>query len=184
MHLILIVGAAVIAGIALFGLVVGLGTLAVRWLKLPAEPTEEAVYEPPTPAIVVDGDPAAARARAAGFLAAAALGQRARAVLLHAREVGELAEWVADNRPSSAEEVRNQAKAAATAVEQARAAFAAGDEAALAAAEAAERAAAAHVDALAAGLPDMHAVERRRLIRLTAALFVAVLLAVGAMCLH
>ena len=46
-QLIVVVAFAAMAGIVLFGLVAGLGSLAVRWLKLPAEPTEEAVYEPP-----------------------------------------------------------------------------------------------------------------------------------------
>lgn len=184
MQLIVIVPIAVMAGIILFGLVVGAGTLAVRWLRLPAEPTEEAVYEPPSPAIVPAGDPAAARERAAVWCAAAAQGRRAHAVLRQARAATDLAEWIARCRPESAEAARSHAAAVASAAEQARTAFTANDAAALAAAELAGSTAAAQVATLAEGLPDWRDAERRKLLILSALLLASLALAAGAMWLR
>jgi hypothetical protein len=184
MQLIVVVAIAAMAGILLFALVVGLGSLAVRWLKLPAEPTEEALYEPPSPPIVPAGDPAAARLRAAARQAAARQGRRALAVLQAARSAGDLAEWIASCRPEAAAGVRSAAASVAAAAEQARSAFKAGDEASLAAAELAGSTASAQIAAMAAGLPDWRDAERRKLLFLSALLLASLALAAGAMCLR
>ncbi len=183
-NLVLVVCVSVIVGIILFGVVVGLGTLAVRWLSLASDPAEGATFEPPLQPIVPPGDPAAARTRAAGFLAAAAAGQRAHAILMLARGCNDHADWIARQRPESAITVRAAAASVGTAADQARAAFAAGDDAGLAAAELSARTAAAHVEAQAAGLPDVQAAERRKLLLLTAALIASLALAAGAMWLR
>jgi hypothetical protein len=183
-QLIVVVAFAAMAGIVLFGLVAGLGSLAVRWLKLPAEPTEEAVYEPPSPPIVPAGDPAAARQRAAAWLAAASQGRRAHAVLHAARSATDLAEWIASCKPEAAAAARGSAASAAAAAEQARSAFKAGDEAGLAAAELAGSTASAQVAAMAAGLPDWRDAERRKLLFLSALLLLSLAVAAGAMCLR
>jgi hypothetical protein len=180
----IIVACAVMAAILLFGLVVGLGTLAVRWLRLPADPPEEAAFEPPTPSITGVFDPAAARQRAALWLQAAALGRRARQVLLKARAAADLAAWIAAERSERAASARQEAGAAAAAADAARAAFTAGDESALAAAELAASTAAAQLETLAHGLPDWRAAERRKLLLLTAALVAALAMAAGAMWLR
>lgn len=184
MQLIVVVAFAAMAGIVLFGLVVGLGSLAVRWLQLPAEPTEEAVYEPPSPPIVPAGDPAAARQRATAWLAAAAQGRRAHAVLQAARGASDLAEWIASCKPEDAAAARGAAASVAAAAEQARSAFKAGDETALAAAELAGSTASAQVAALAVGLPDWRDAERRKLLFLSALLLLSLAVAAGAMCLR
>ncbi len=184
MQLIVVVAFAAMAGIVLFGLVVGLGSLAVRWLQLPAEPTEEAVYEPPSPPIVPAGDPAAARLRAAAWLASAEQGRRAHAVLHTARNASDLAEWIAICKPEGAAAARSVAASVAAAAEQARNAFKTNDEAALAAAELAGSTAAAQVSALATGLPDWRDAERRKLLILSALLLLSLAVAAGAMCLR
>ena len=183
-NLVLVVCVAVMAGIILFGVVVGLGALAVRWLSLASDPAEGATFEPPLPPIVPAGDPAEARARAAVYLAAAAAGQRAQAVLMLARNCGDHAEWIAKQRPESAIPARAAAASVGTAADLARAAFIANDAAGLAAAELAARTAAAQVEAQAAGLPDVQAAERRKLLLLTAALIASLALAAGAMWLR
>ncbi len=184
MTLILVVAIAVMSAIMLFGLVVGLGTLAIRWLALPAEPTEEAVYEPPAPAVVVGGDATSAHERAAVHVAAAALGVRARSVLLLARRINDHAEWIARRSPERAAVVRRAATAAITAAERARVAFAASDAAGVANAELAGQTAANQVEASAAGLPDWQGEDRRYLLLLTAALIGSLILAAGAMWLR
>lgn len=183
MQLIVVVAIAVMAGIILFGLVAGLGSLAVRWLNLPADPTEEAVYEPPSPPLVPAGDPAAPQ-RAAAWIAAAAQGRRAHAVLQAARGAADLAEWIASCKPESASAVRGSAAVVAAAAEQARAAFKAGDANALAAAELAGSTASAQVAAMAEGLPDWRDAERRKLLFLSALLLLSLAVAAGAMCLR
>ena len=184
MQLIVVVAIAVVAGIILFGLVVGLGSLAVRWLKLPADPTEEAVYEPPSPPLVPAGEPAAAQRRAAAWNSAAAQGRRAHAVLQAARGAADLAEWIASCKPESATAARGSAAIAAAAAEQARAAFKAGDATALAAAELAGSTAMAQVAGMAEGLPDWRDAERRKLLFLSALLLLSLAVAAGAMCLR
>jgi hypothetical protein len=184
MPLVLLVAGAVMAGIVLFGLVVGCGTLAVRLLKLPADPPEEAAYEPSSPTLVAGADAVGARARAQAWNEAAALGRRARAVLLCARSSADLAEWVAEGRPDSAAPARSAAGLAAAAAERARTAFTAGDVGALAAAELAAATASAQISALAAGLPDWRVAERRKLLALSAALCAALALAAVAMWLR
>lgn len=184
LQLIVVVALAAMSAIILFGLVVALGSLAVRWLRLPAEPTEEAVYEPPSPPIVPAGDPLAARQRAEAWNAAAAQGRRAHAVLVAARGAADLAEWIAICRPEAAAGARSAAASAAAAAEQARAAFTAGDAAALASAELAGSTAAAQVSAMSAGLPDWRDAERRKLLILSGLLVLSLAVAAGAMCLR
>lgn len=173
----LIVSGAVFAGILLFGVVVGLGALAVRLLRLPTDPPEAVVFEPPAPTVHPAGDPAAARARAATCNAAAALGRRARMVLAAARSAADEAEWIAGHDRERSGQVRTCAVAAAAAAERAAAAFRSGDVAALAAAELEASTAAARVRTLAGGLPDLQAAERRKLLLLTALLAGALALA-------
>ncbi len=180
----MVVAGAVIVGIVLFGVVVGFGTLAVRLLRLPADPPEEAAFEPASPALVSESEPGAARERAAAWQASAALGRRARSVLLAARNTAEIAEWVALGKPASAAAARAAAGLAASAAEQARHAYTAGDVTALAAAELAGSTAAAQVAAMTEGLPDWQAAERRKLLLLTGALVFALVLAAVTMCLR
>lgn len=173
----IVVAIAIFTGIVLFGIVVGLGTMAVRWMRLPADPPEAVVYEPPAPPVTPAGDPAAARARAAERGLREAQGRRAHAVLASARASADLADWVASCQSERAAPAREAGGAAMAAAEQARAAFAAGDEAALQAAELAASTAAARLSGLAAGLPDWQAAERRKLLLLSAALAAALALA-------
>lgn len=182
--LILVVAAGVVAAIALFGLLVGLGSLAVKWLRLPNEPVEKAMYEPPPPAVVPAGDPAAARVRAEVWLAAAALGRRAYATYVRTYEVRDLAEWIALHRKDEAETARRAEGEAVQAAERARLAFRAGDAAGVEAGESDFARARAALDALAVGLPDMHAADRRRLIRLTVMLVLALALAAASLWLR
>lgn len=176
----IVVSVAVFTGILLFGVVVGLGTLAVRWMRLPAEPPDAVVFEPPAPAPVAPGDPEAARARAAVANASAARGARAYAVLGSARSSIDLAEWIVHCDRTRSAQARDAAGMAQAAAEQAKAAFTAGDEAALAAAELAASTVSTRLTALTVGLPDWRAAERRKLLALSAALAVAVALAVVA----
>jgi hypothetical protein len=172
-----VIAVAVFAGIILFGLVVGLGTLAVRWMGLPADPPEAVVFEPPSPASMPPGDKEAARARAAVFQASAARGARAFAVLTSARASCDLADWIRHCDRDLGIQARDPAGTAQAAADQARAAFTADDGAALDAAELAASTAAARLSALAATLPDWRAAERRKLLLLSAALAVAIALA-------
>lgn len=176
----IVVSVAVFAGIMFFGLVVGLGTLAVRWMRLPADPPEAVVFEPPAPAPVAPGDPEAARARAAVANASAARGARAYAVLASARSSVDLAEWIAHCDRERSAQARDAAGMAQAAADQAKAAFTAGDTAALDAAELAASTASTRLVALTVGLPDWRSAERRKLLMLSAALAVAVALAVVA----
>ncbi|MCS6971191.1 MAG: hypothetical protein RMM29_09465 [Planctomycetota bacterium] len=173
----LLVAGMVLGAIVLFGLVVALGRFAVRWLQVPADPVEEALYEPQTPALQPRGAAATAPARAAARAAQAALGQRAYAVLQQARAARELALWVGQWRPDLRGEALAAAEQALQAAERARQAFAADDAPALAAAELAARTAEARLRALDAALPDWQAAERRRLLWLAAALLVSLALA-------
>lgn len=173
----IVVAAGIFAGILLFGLVVALGAMAVRWMRLPADPPEAVVFEPPAPASVPAGDPAAARARAAAREESAARGRRAYAVLHAARAGADLADWVAHAAPDRAAAARDAAAAALAAAERARAAFADADAPALAAAELAATTATTRLAGLAEGLPDWRAAERRKLLLLSAALAAALALA-------
>lgn len=173
----IVVAGGVFAGIVIFGLVVGLGTFAVRWMRLPADPPEAVLFEPPAPAPVPAGDPAAARARAAAHEARAGAGRRAYAVLGSARSSVDLADWIAHCDRERAAQARDAAGTAMAAADQARAAFTAGDAAALDAAELSASTAATRLAGLAAGLPDWRAAERRKLLVLSAALAAALALA-------
>jgi hypothetical protein len=173
----MLVAVAVFAGILLFGVVVGFGSLAVRWLRLPADPPEAVVYEPPSPEPVAPGDREAARMRAAAWLVAAEQGNRAHTVLISARGSADVAEWIASCTADRADAARAAAGQAMAAAEQARAAFAAGDGAALAAAELAASTAASRIAALTEGLPDWRVAERRKLLLLSAALAASLALA-------
>lgn len=173
-----VIAVAVFSGIILFGLVVGLGTLAVRWMGLPADPPEAVLFEPPAPASVKAGDPEAARARAAVSQANATRGARAFAVLTSARASSDLADWIRHCDRELGAQARDAAGMAQAAADQARTAFTAGDAAALDAAELAASTAAARLASLASTLPDWRAAERRKLLLLSAALAVALALAV------
>ncbi len=176
-QLAIVVACAACAAVMLLGLVIACGSLAVRRLRLPADPPEELAFEPPAPAPVPAGDRAEARARAAAWQARAEVGRRALAVQRSARSAADEAAWIGACQPDRAQAARATAAVAASAAERARAAWQGGDEAGLAAAELEASTAAARLANLSAGLPDWRAAERRKLLILSAALVVALALA-------
>lgn len=173
----MVVACAACAAVALLGVVVACGSVAVRRLRLPADPPEELAFEPPAPSPVPAGDRAAAQARAAAWLARAAQGRRALAVQRAARAAADEAAWIGTCQPDRAQAARATAAIAASAAERARAAWQGGDDGALAAAELEASTATARLANLAVGLPDWRAAERRKLLILSAALLVALALA-------
>lgn len=179
----LIVAFGVFAAVAATGVVLILGGWAIRLLRLPNDLPIELALEPPTPPLCPAGDRAAAAARAAAWRQAAERGRRTLALGSLAGGVADLAEWIAFHERERGLAARAAAAAVKTAAERARAACEAGDENALAACEREALTAAEQARVLAAGLPDLQAAERRKLLLLIGALIAALVLAAFSLCL-
>ncbi|MEK7413501.1 MAG: hypothetical protein AAB263_09330 [Planctomycetota bacterium] len=180
----LLVALAAFLAVGLTGAILLIGGVAVRRLRLPADPPEAVTFDPPSPDLLPAGDPTAARQRAAHYADIAARGAQARTTVEVSREAKDLAEWIAANNPSRAADARAAAAEADNAAQRAKHAFAVGDVTDLAAAALAAATAAQRIQGMTAGIPDWRIAERRKLLWLTLLLLATLAFAVAVMCLH